>query len=249
MKIKSAAYLRVSTDAQAGEDRFGLSVQKEDIIKYAKSNNIEITDFYIEEGVSGSKLDRPKLNALIKAAENKVFDFVIVAKLDRIARDLMAQLWIEKELLKHNIEIISVAEPMRANDPTGKLFRQIIGAFAEFEKARITERMTGGRIQKAKQGNYAGGRPAIGYMSDKQNKALAVNSEKIKTVKRAFELKLQGLTLEAIAEQLNKENHTTALGKPFFKMQVKRILDRKEFYKGLYSYADVSCSGNHPAIL
>lgn len=249
MNTKAVAYLRVSTDGQIGEDRFGLAMQKEDIIKYSKANNIGIIHFYIEEGVSGSKLDRPELNAIIKEAEKKEFNAVIVAKLDRIARDLMAQLWIEKELLKHNIEIISVAEPMRADDSTGKLFRQIIGAFAEFEKARITERMTGGRIQKAKQGNYAGGRPAIGYISDKQNKALAVNKEKVQTIKRVFELKLQGLTLEAIAEQLNKEEHTTAQGKPFFKMQVKRILDRKEFYKGLYSYADVSCSGNHPAII
>ena len=247
--MKAVAYLRVSTENQAQEDRFGLSAQREDIERYAKQNNIEITKYYIESGVSGSKIDRPELNKLLSDSENKTFNAVIIAKLDRVARDLMAQLFIEKELLKNDIEIISVAEPMRAEDATGQLFRHIIGAFAQFERARINERMTSGRIQKAKTGNYSGGRPALGYIADKNNKSLAVNPKKTETIKLVFELREQGYSFQQIADKLNSMRHTTALNKPFSKVQVKRIYDRKELYSGLYKYADIQAQGQHKAIL
>ena len=247
--ITAVAYLRVSTDGQAQEDRFGLQVQREDIDKYAKQNNINIIKYYIESGVSGSKLDRPELNELLKDSENKNFKALIVAKLDRVARDLMAQLFIEKELLKNDIEIISVAEPMRAEDATGQLFRHIIGAFAQFERARINERMTGGRLLKARKGSYSGGRPAIGYTADKNTQSLKVNPDKTEAVRLVFKLREQGLIFQAIADKLNESGHTTALNKPFSKVQVKRIYDRKELYSGLYKYADIQAQGQHEAIL
>jgi DNA invertase Pin-like site-specific DNA recombinase len=103
-------------------------------------------------------------------------------------------------------------------------------------------------LLQAKQGSYAGGRPALGYLSDKQNKSLVVNHDKVKTIKRTFELKLQGLSLQEIADQLNLEGFTTAQNKIFVKMQVKRILDRKEFYSGVYNYANIKSMGKHKAI-
>jgi len=247
--LTAVAYLRVSTDGQAQEDRFGLQVQREDIDKYAKQNNINIVKYYIESGVSGSKLDRPELNELLKDSDNKTFKAVIVAKLDRVARDLMAQLFIEKELLKNDIEIISVAEPMRAEDATGQLFRHIIGAFAQFERARINERMTSGRRQKAKKGKYSGGRPALGYIADKNSKSLVIDNNKADIIRLAIDLRAKKLSYEAIASKLNSLGHTTALNKQFTKMQVKRICDRKELYQGNYSYSGIQTIGHHQAII
>jgi len=247
--LTAVAYLRVSTDGQAQEDRFGLQVQREDIEKYAKQNNINIIKYYIESGVSGSKLDRPELNELLKDSDNKNFKAVIVAKLDRVARDLMAQLFIEKELLKNEVEIISVAEPMRATDPTGQLFRHIIGAFAQFERARINERMTSGRRQKAKKGKYSGGRPALGYIADKNSKSLVIDNNKADIIRLAIDLRAKKLSYEAIASKLNSLGHTTALNKQFTKMQVKRICDRKELYQGNYSYSGIQTIGHHQAII
>ncbi|HHY99095.1 MAG TPA: hypothetical protein GX509_10200 [Firmicutes bacterium] len=56
-------------------------------------------------------------------------------------------------------------------------------------------------------------------------------------------------SLQAIADQLNREGHTTAQGRAFHKMQVKRILDRREFYEGEYRYAGIEARGKHQAIL
>ena len=247
--MKAVAYLRVSTDAQANEDKHGLDVQRHEINEYAKKNDIEIIEYYIDAGVSGAKMSRPALDKMLKDSESKKYNLVIVAKLDRVARDTFAQLWIEKELLKYDIEILSVAENMRSTDPAGQLFRTMISAFATFERARINERMTGGRLEKAKTGNYSGGRPAIGYTADKNTKSLAVNADKADAICLVFELKTQGLSFQKIADKLNELGHTTALNKSFSKVQVKRIYDRKELYSGIYNYADIKTDGQHEAIL
>lgn len=240
----AAGYIRVSTDGQVGEDRFGLSAQREQIETFARQQGFEIVKWYDDEGISGATLSREGLQQLLSDSEQDMFTAVIVAKMDRLARDLMAQLWIEKELLRHNVEIVSAAEPFRGQDPANVLFRQIIGSFAQFEKARIAERLMGGRKQKAKQGGYSGGGAAIGYKSVRGQKTLLVDMDKAAAVKRVFELRDQNplCSLQAIAELINSEGYTTAQGKEFSKVQVKRILDRRALYSGGYEYGGV-CAG------
>ena len=247
---KAAGYLRVSGEGQLGEDRYGLAAQREAIETYAKAEGYEVAEWYVDEAISGATLDRPELTRLLNDAGGK-FAFVIVAKMDRIARDLMAQLWIEKELLRGDVELISVAEPFRGQDPANVLFRQIIGAFAQFERARIAERMAGGRKQKARGGGYAGGGAPIGYTAEKGAKVLALDAEKAETVRRVFELAdaNPGASLEALAGMLNAEGHTTAQGAIWRKAQVKRVLDRRDFYAGTYTYAGIKAEGQHEAII
>jgi len=247
---KAAGYLRVSGEGQIGEDKYGLAAQREAIETYAKAQGYEVAEWYVDEAVSGATLDRPELTRLLNDAGGK-FAFVIVAKMDRIARDLMAQLWIEKELLRGDVELVSVAEPFRGQDPANVLFRQIIGAFAQFERARIAERMAGGRKQKARGGGYAGGGAPIGYTAEKGAKVLALDAEKAETVRRVFELAdaNPGASLEALAGMLNTEGHTTAQGAIWRKVQVKRVLDRRDFYAGTYTYAGIEAEGKHEAII
>lgn len=251
---RAVAYLRVSTQEQAGEDRFGLESQRDAIKDLATREGLEITTWYTDEGVSGAVLDRPGLAELFSGASDLDCTIVLVAKMDRIARDLMAQLWIEKELLKLGCEIISAAEPFRGQDSANVLFRQIIGAFAQFEKSRITERMVGGRKQKALKGGYAGGTPPLGYRASRGSKTLEIDPVKAEVVLRIFELarkKRRGrrLPLQTIADQLNQEGLSTAQGKPFQRVQVKRVLDNKRFYQGHYSYSGIEVTGEHPPLL
>jgi len=248
---KAAGYLRVSTEGQIGEERFGLEAQREAVEAYAKAQGYEVAEWYIDEAISGATLDRPELTRLLGDAEAGKFAFVLVAKMDRVARDLMAQLWIEKELLRGGVELISAAEPFRGQDPANVLFRQVIGAFAQFERARIAERMAGGRKQKAKAGGYAGGGAPIGYTSTNGAKVLALDAEKADTVRRLFELREEwpGASLEALAGMMNAEGLTTAQGAIWRKAQVKRVLDRREFYAGTYTYAGIEAEGKHEAII
>jgi site-specific DNA recombinase len=249
--MKAAAYLRVSTEGQTGEDKFGLPAQEEAILSYAASQGIEIVAWYKDEGISGATLDRPGLQQLLTDAGAGGFDTLLVAKMDRVARDLFYSLFIEKELLLNEVQIISCSEPVSGHDPMNTAFRQMMGVFAELEKSMISARMTGGRKQKARGGGYAGGGAAIGYRAKRGSKVLQLDQDKAPTVKRVFEIRQEqpGLTLQQLADQLNHEGFTTAQGKAFKPMQVKRVLDREALYSGLYSYAGIEAEGQHEAIL
>ncbi len=250
-RMHAAGYVRVSSPDQAGDDRFGLADQRHAIAAYAKSQKVEMVAWYADEGVSGAILERPQLQQMVTDANGKTFQMVLVAKMDRLARDLMAQLWIEKELLTHAVELVSAAEPFRGQDPSSVLFRQIIGAFAQFEKARITERMSGGRKQKARTGGYAGGRPPIGYHAVRGSKVLHFDPVKAEAVVRVLTLRRQHprWTLQQIAAQVNADGYTTAHGAAFQPVTIKRILDRRNFYAGQYRYADIKAAGVYQQIL
>lgn len=249
---RAAVYLRVSTEGQTGEDRYGLPAQKEAVESYAKSKGFSIVAWYEDDGISGATIDRPGLQDMITDAGADAFDLVLVAKMDRIARDVFVALFVEKKLLEHDVEIHSVSEPISGKDPMNTAFRQMMAVFAELEKSMITARMSGGRRQKARGGGYAGGGAAIGYTAARGQKVLELDTDKINTVKRVFQLREEypGNSLQQIADQLNMEGHTTAQGAAFSKVQVKRILDRREFYSGTYVYSDITTEkGLHQAII
>lgn len=249
---KAIAYIRVSTDGQAGEDRFGLAAQRDSIETWAAANEYEIVKVYSDEGFSGGTAERPALQAMLRDAISlKGVDRVIVAKMDRIARDLYIQLFIEKELLKSDISIFSVSEPFSGNDPMMQAFKQMMGVFAQLEKSMISARMSGGRKQKAKTGGYSGGAAAIGYKAALGQKSLEVDEEKISTVRRCFEIREShpSYTLQRIADQLNDEGHTTKRGARFTPKQVSRIIDREAFYRGSYVYSGIQATGQHVSIL
>ena len=79
----------------------------------------------------------------------------------------------------------------------------------------------------------------------------SVWTEKAETVRRLFELREEcpGASLEALAGMLNAEGHTTAQGAIWRKAQVKRVLDRRDFYAGTYTYAGIKAEGKHEAII
>jgi len=244
-------YIRVSTEGQNGCDSFGLETQRDAITKYCTANGLELIQIYEDPALSGSlaALERPGLLAVLEAVQEG--EKIIVARLDRIARDLYLSLWVEKEIRKAGAELISISEPYRWNDPTQKLLLNIIMSFAEFERSLITSRLSSGRMTKARNGGYAGGKAPIGYKEGRGSKALTVDEDKATTVKRVFELKatMPDASLQKVAGALNAEGHTTKEGKSFHPMQVKRILDRMAFYQGIYRYSGVEAEGQHKAIL
>ena len=251
--MRALGYVRVSTENQIGPDSFGLETQRDAIMKYCDSNGLELIEIYEDPAFSGSlqPLERPGLHALLEALKAGDIKEVIVTRLDRLARDTMLSLWLMKEIKKLGADLVSIAEPGRWEDPTQKLLLTMVAAFAEFEKSLITSRLSGGRKTKARQGGYAGGKAPIGYRSERGDKALILDEEKVGTVKRVFELRNMrpDASLKKLADTLNAEGHTTKEGKPFYPMQVKRIFDRRAFYEGIYRYSGVEAEGQHAKIL
>src|SRR6185436_19519614 len=103
-------------------------------------------------GVSGAKDRRPALDALLKDAKRRQFDVVVCWRLDRLGRNLKHLITLLDELQALGVAFVSLAEGIDATTPAGKLQMHILGAIAEFERARIQERVRAGTARARSQG-------------------------------------------------------------------------------------------------
>lgn len=243
-------YIRVSTEEQA-QDGYGLAAQEARVRAYAAALGLALTEIVVDDGYSGGKLDRPGLQALLARIEAGEVGTVIIAKIDRLSRSLRDLLNVYAEKFEaHDVALVSVAEQFDTSSPAGRLFFQMVGSFAEFERAVITDRLSGGRKQKAAKGGFAGGKAPLGYAQQKGSKVLALDEEGAAAVRRVFELEAEGLSNQAIADRLNAEGFKTAQGKEFHAAQVWRVRQRRAMYEGGYEFAGVKADrGQQAAIL
>lgn len=240
----AAGYIRVSTDEQV--ERFGLDVQRDEIEAYAKENGFELFKIYEDAGYSGSDMDRPALIEMLEVAATDNFDTVIVYKTDRLARDNFMAWWIEKELKKTNTELISITEPYRLDDPSGRLFYAMISAFADYERSIITMRTKAGRLKKAKEGGYAGGNLTYGY--DVLEGKLVLNQREAEVVKRIFRDYVGGKSMQRIASELRAEDIPTKQGGKWWASTINEILGNT-LYVGESSYGGIETNGDQETII
>lgn len=175
-------YARVSTEEQA---RSGYSLMEQLRACREKATSNEIME-YVDEGLSGEFLDRPALSRLRKDVKEGIVKVVISLDPDRLSRKLMDQLVVSDEIEKKAQLIFVNGEYQKT--PEGMLFYQMRGAIAEFEKAKITERMSRGRREKARQGKVLRDFQVYGYSYDKQDEQFEINDYEAKVVKLIFEL-------------------------------------------------------------
>ncbi len=210
-EIRVALYLRVSTDDQAGEDRYGLIIQEESIRAYCKSQNFIINEEYLynDEGVSGSLPveKRPALKKLFEDAKEKRFNMVMVYKTDRIGRNLRETVNIVYDLKNLGIDFCSVTQTFDTSTPSGKALFHQLAAFAEFEWDLIVERLQGGRKRAAKDGKWIWGSPPYGYRLNKKKKKLVIYEKEAEWVRIFFKwLVDEKLSLSAIQKRANELN-------------------------------------------
>lgn len=232
--LKLAGYCRVSTDNQKEEGT--IQLQENALNAFALANGFELVRIFKDEGISGGLEDRPGLNELFSFLEiNKGVDGVLIFKLDRLARDLYIQEHLIKKLELLGKKLISTKEKdLDSNDPMRKAFRQFMGIVSELEKAFITMRLSGGRINKAKKGGYAGGGVALGYKV--KDKDLIVDKKLSEIVKFIFDMKFEhNMGLRAIARFLNQESIPTLRGGKWHACTVRYIL-RNPIYRGTLCY-------------
>jgi site-specific DNA recombinase len=244
---KFFAYCRTSTENQREEKTIDLQV--ESLSQYAKKNGLEIIDWFKDDGISGGLEHRPELMRLMKQLEaDGEVDGVLIYKLDRLARDLYIQEGLLREFAKLGKQIISTLEPdLDSNDPFRKAFRQMLGVFAEFEKAMITLRMKNGRDSAAAKGGWHGG-SILGYQHD--NGRLIVNQKEAEVIRRIFRLKKHNkLKPKKIAELLNHENiPTKRRTTKWHSYTVKKILGNP-IYRGKIRYKGKTYDGIHEPII
>ena len=245
MNRNAAIYVRVSTEEQA--KHWGIQAQRSQCAKYCRENRLSVVQTY-EDSVSGGTSLRPAFQRMLVDAKQQGYSVIVVAKLDRLARDLYLQIGTIEDLRRGGVEVVSVAEPLGSGDEASNtLVRNMFGSFGQYERDKIKNRLRGGAIEKAKQGKYAGGRPPYGYVQS--HKLLCLSEPQAVIVREIFSLRRRRYSLQDIADELNADGSLTAAGMPWKKSAVYRVLRAKDIYQGKYRYASIVAQGVHERIL
>ncbi len=239
--IKAAIYARVSTSKQELEQT--IESQLELLREYIKNESLELDEKheYIDDGYSGTKLERPGLDALRDAATNGEFQNVIIYSPDRLARRYAYQVIVIEELNKCGCEIIFLQRPI-SDDPEEKLLIQMQGIIAEYERAKILERTRRGKLFKARQGHFLiWGHPPYGYryqpISCGQPGYAVIYEEEAEMVKQIFQWCIgEGLSTYRITERLNLMGIRTKKGGKNWSPTVIRSILTNETYTGKAYY-------------
>jgi DNA invertase Pin-like site-specific DNA recombinase len=244
------AYVRVSTDAQADEDKFGIEAQKNQIQNFCDKNDMTIQNWFIDKGESGVKESRPQLDRILYGdISNPPVEAVIVAKNDRMAREIKLYFYYKQLLYAKNIELVSVTEDFGEMGAFSGILEAFVMFAAEQERTNINKRTSGGRKVKAAKGGYSGGRAPMGYKIE--NKQLVVNPDEVPAVKFIFAQKEAGMTMLGTVDALNKAGYKTRNGKEFVISTVQSIWNNERTYRGEYRYGKDGewVKGQHEPIL
>ncbi len=155
ISLKVALYLRVSTSTQTTDN------QRHELERVATLRNWTIVEIYTDHGISGAKSrsDRPDLDRMLKDAVRGKFDLIAVWSLDRLGRSLQHLIETVNELQSVGVDLYLHQQALDTTTPSGKLAFSIFGAFAEFERSLIRERVKAG-LDRAKRNGTKLGRPS-----------------------------------------------------------------------------------------
>jgi len=163
MKTIAALYARVSTQRQEEEATIASQIAAVEAYAQSRGYMIQKALYFVDEAVSGAKLDRPGLDRLRDQASEGVYQVVVCLSPDRLARQYALQALLLEEFRRAGIQVEFVNQPPVSDNPQGQLLLGIQGLFAEYERALITERMRRGRLHCARQGRMVSPQTPYGY--------------------------------------------------------------------------------------
>jgi len=181
---KVCLYLRVSTASQTTEN------QKRELEQYCKRQDWKVVRTYDDSNYSGTRNDRPALNEMLTDALKGKFDLVCVYTVCRLGRSTLDLLTVLKQLQDAKVGFVSVSQGLDSTNSAGRMLASFLSILAQWERELIVDRVKAG-LSRAKSQGVQLGRPRKGI-----------------DIKKALELKRQGLGVKAIAKQLNVPKST-----------------------------------------
>ncbi|VBA45619.1 hypothetical protein LAUMK191_00421 [Mycobacterium attenuatum] len=227
--MRVVAYVRVSSAHQ--QEAYGPEVQREAIRKWAKAGGHKIVSWQ-EDTISGASELRDRAGWCEAAAlvKSSAAQGVVVARLDRLARDVMVQELLLRKLSDLGGIVLSTRENENemlngeSKDPSRKLVRVIMGAISEYDREMTVDRLAAGRAAKAARGGHAHGALPYGYRSA-SGKLVPVPAEQA-ALSKMKALSAQGVSTREIARVLTADGHPTKRGGTWCAATVARILKR-----------------------
>lgn len=243
---KVALYVRVSTTSQM-EEGYSIEEQKAKLESYCDIKDWRIYKVYTDGGFSGSTTERPALEQLIKDAQSKLFDTVLVYKLDRLSRSQKDTLYlIEDIFLKNNIEFVSLLENFDTSTPFGRAVIGLLSVFAQLEREQIKERMQLGKLGRAKAGkSMMWAKTSYGYDYNKETGSMTINEYEALAVKEIYSSYLAGMSITKLRDKINEEYPK----QPSWSYRTIRGILANPVYCGLNQYKGQTFQGTHKPII
>ena len=230
-----AIYARVSTEHEAQISALGNQIQYYDDL-FEKHPEWELYDRYIDEGITGTSVKKRKnfMRMMQDASKNK-FDLIVTREVSRFARNTVDTLQQTRILRREGVEVYFTEDNIwTMNDEDGELRLTIMATLAQNESKKTSVRVKAGQMISFKNGVLYGNGNILGY--DRIGKEYVVNELQARTVRRIFDLYLDGNGVRKIQFALEKEGHLTATGLTKWQPgNISRIL-RNSFYCGTIVY-------------
>ncbi|MEE0460234.1 MAG: recombinase family protein, partial [Faecalibacterium prausnitzii] len=208
---------------------------------------ITVVGTYIDRAYSAKTDDRPDFQRMIKDSAKKIFDVVLVWKLDRFARNRFDAVNYKYQLEKNGVHLVSAMEPI-SQGPEGIMVESMLIGMAEYYSAELALKVARGERENALQCKYNGGIVPLGFTIGKEDRLYHIDPETAPIVQEIFTRYANGEPAEKIAASLNERGLRTRTGKPFVKNSFFQIF-RNRRYIGEYRYKDIVTPGGIPAIV
>jgi site-specific DNA recombinase len=245
--MRVATYTRISTDE--AHQPYSLSAQDERLGAYIQSQEAWEHTACFTDALSGATLERPGLHRALSEARAGRFDILLVYRTDRLARSVRGLAQVIEDLDACGVAFRSATEPFDTSSAAGRMMVQMLGVFAEFERATIIDRVIAGMERKAAEGGWCGGRVPLGYRAIKGEGRLVVDGTEAPVVVAIFEAYVhERLGSHAIAAKLNAAGHRSRSGRAWGYKTVLGVL-RNRAYVGDVGFRGQWHTSTHPPLV
>ena len=241
--MKAVIYARYSSDSQREESIEG---QIRECTAFAEKNGITILRHYIDRAFSAKTDNRPEFQNMIKDSGKRLFDVVIVWKLDRFARNRYDSARYKATLKKNGVKVVSATEVI-SDGAEGIILESVLEGYAEYYSADLSEKVIRGMTENALKSKYNGGTLPIGYLVDSEQ-YFQIDPLTAPFVLESFKQYAEGATMKEIRDYLNERGVKNTRGQPLTYNSVQHLLNNRR-YIGEYAYRDIIVAGGIPAIV
>ena len=241
--MRGVIYARYSSDNQREESIEG---QIRENTAYAEKNGINIVGHYIDRAFSAKTDDRPEFQRMIADSSKKMFDVIIVWKLDRFSRNRYDSARHKATLRRHGVKVVSATEAI-ADGPSGILMESVLEGMAEYYSAELAEKITRGMTENALKCKYNGSHVPFGFVID-ENRNYQINETLAPIVLEIYERYASGEAIKSIIDDLNARGLKTSKGAKFGNNSIHSILTNR-MYMGEYHFGEIIIPNGIPAMV
>lgn len=222
-------YARYSSERQTEQSIEG---QIRECMMYAEQHDMMVVDTYIDRAMTGTNDNRNDFQRMLKDAQKKAWEVVLVYKLDRFSRNKYEMAIHKKTLRDYGISLVSAKEHI-PDGPEGIILESLLEGMAEYYSVELAQKVSRGMRETRIKGNYAGGGIPYGYKI--VNRKFVISEDEAKIVVRIYEMYASGVIAKNIIKALTEEGITRRSGKPFTTAMIYGIL-QNERYIGIYRH-------------